>query len=85
VANGVSAASPEHTLRKSRIIILVEFIEAPVFTEALAGYLDADEYRVTIYGNDEVADLSPSERRALKTAMDEELRLRAEIRRGRGR
>ncbi len=36
---------------------------------------------MAIYGKDEAADLSPAERRALKIAIDEELRRRADIRR----
>ena len=127
-------------IRKSRILLRVEFIEAPVFTRILPSYLGADDYRelqlhlardpeagdvipgtggfrklrwpdrrrgkgkrgglrviyyhlasdtqvwlITIYDKDDAADLSPAERRALKTAIDEELRQRADVRRARER
>jgi len=120
------------------MLIAVEFIEAPFFTEALPAYLGADDYRelqlhlardpeagdvvsgtggfrklrwpdrrrgkgkrgglrviyyylasdaqvwlMTVYDKDEAADLSSAERRTLKTAIDEERRRRADIRRAR--
>ncbi len=120
------------------MILPVEFIEAPFFTQILAAYLGADDYRelqlhlardpeagdvipgtgglrklrwpdrrrgkgkrgglrviyyylvsetqiwlMTVYDKDEAADLSPVERRALKVAIDQELRQRADLRRAR--
>jgi hypothetical protein len=42
---------------------------------------DTQVWFMAVYGKDEAAALSPAERRALKTAIDEELRQRADIRR----
>lgn len=117
---------------------MVEFIEAPPFTQLLPDYLDDNDYTnlqlflardpeagdtiagtggfqkvrwpdprrrkgkrgglrviyyhfvadrqiwlITLYGKDEVADLSPDEKRALKAAIEEEARQRAHRRRAR--
>ena len=40
---------------------------------------------MTVYDKDEAADLSPTERRALKIAIDKERRQRADLRRARGK
>jgi hypothetical protein len=119
-------------------LALVEFIEAPPFTELLADYLGDDDYKdlqlflvrvpeagdvipgtggfrklrwtdprrrkgkrgglrviyfyfaavsqiwlMTIYGKDEVADLTQDEKRALKTAVERETRQRAQPRKPR--
>ena len=42
---------------------------------------DTQVWLMAVYDKDEAADLSPAERRMLKTAIDEELRQRADIRR----
>ncbi len=128
------------SIRKSRILMSVEFIEAPFFTRIVSSYLGADDYRelqlhlardpeagdiipgtggfrklrwadrrrrkgrrgglrviyyylasdaqvwlMTIYDKDEAADLSPAERRALRAAIEEERRQRADTRRSRAR
>lgn len=46
---------------------------------------DAQIWLMTVYDKDEAADLSAAERRALKAAVDKELRQRAGIRRSRER
>jgi hypothetical protein len=127
-------------IRTVRMLISVEFIEAPFFTRVIHSYLSADAYRelqlqlarnpeagdvipgtggfrklrwpdrrrgkgkrgglrviyyyleadsqiwlITVFDKDEAADLSPAERRALKSAVDEERRQRADLRRARER
>ena len=97
------------------MLVSVEFIEAPFFTQVLPAYMGADDYRElqlhlardpdagdVIHGTGgfrklrwpdrrrgkgkrEAADLSKAERRALKSAIDEELRQRADSRRVRGK
>ncbi|HXB56277.1 MAG TPA: toxin [Vicinamibacteria bacterium] len=119
-------------LRKLRMLELLEFIEAPRFTQLLPDYLGDDDYGelqihlandpeageviqgtggfrkvrwadprrghgrrgglrviyyyfeqdmqiwfLTLYGKDEVVDLSPKEKRLLKAAINEETRQRA--------
>jgi len=46
---------------------------------------DTQVWLITVYDKDEAADLSSAERRALKTAIDEELRQRADSRRAHGK
>jgi hypothetical protein len=46
---------------------------------------DTQVWLITVYDKDEAADLSPAERRALKSAIDEERRQRADCRRARGK
>lgn len=41
---------------------------------------DAQIWLVTVYGKDEMEDLTPAERRALKGAVDAECRARARLR-----
>ncbi len=44
---------------------------------------DTQIWLTTVYDKDEASDLSPAERRALKFAVDQELRQRTELRRAR--
>ncbi len=73
-----------------RMIVSLEFIEAPLFTELLPRYLSDDEYRqyyhfaedmqiwfLTLCGKDETSDLTAKERGLLKVALEEEKRQRA--------
>jgi hypothetical protein len=46
---------------------------------------DTQVWLITVYDKDETADLTSAERRALKSAIDEELRQRAVSRRARGK
>jgi hypothetical protein len=46
---------------------------------------DTQVWLITVYDKDEAADLTPAERRALKSAIDEERRQRADSRRARGK
>ncbi len=46
---------------------------------------DTQVWLITVYDKDEAADLTPAERRALKSAIDEERRQRADTRRARGK
>jgi hypothetical protein len=46
---------------------------------------DSQVWLITVYDKDEAADLTSAERRALKSAIDEELRQRADSRRARGK
>ncbi len=46
---------------------------------------DAQVWLMTIYDKDEAADLSPAERQALRAAIEEERRQRADTRRSRAR
>jgi hypothetical protein len=58
---------------------LLEFIEAPRFTQLLPDYLSDDDYgdlQMHLAKNPE-ADLTPKEKRLLKSAIDEETRQRA--------
>jgi hypothetical protein len=64
--------------------MLVEFIEAPIFTRLLGSYyLRADEqiWMLTIYGKDEAKDLTVGERAALRRAVEAEKEGRRRARR----